>query len=82
MPQLGSQATMAQKKLVIYNYAPANASADREIDQMMMSLPGAVLPLTEGAQVCIIANSNRRLKSIFQNLAKWQVLPALDIGHR
>jgi hypothetical protein len=73
---------MAQKKLVIYDYAPANASTDREIDQMMMTLPGAVLPFTEGCQVCIIANSNRSLKSISQNLVQWQVLPTLDIGHR
>ena len=80
MSELGSQAARTKQQAVVNQDAPSNPGADRNVDQVLVSLPGAVLPFPEGGQIGIVPQAYRDLECFFQTRSERHIYPARYVG--
>ena len=66
--------------MIIDDDACSDAGADGDINHMMMPLPGAKFPFSQGSQVGIVAQYYRSVEMFIQIAAQGNVLPSWDIG--
>src|SRR5260221_13780795 len=75
-----AQAMKSLKQAVIADYAPANASADRKVNKIVMSLTCAKLPLSQPSHVRIVVEMDRHSKMFRKFGGKRKILPLSNIG--
>ena len=80
VPDLAGQTLVPEQQAAVFDDASANAGADGDVDQMLVSASRAKFPLAQGSHVGIVAQQGGHLEAVVNDLRQRQIGPSGDIG--